>query len=71
MALRRAGLALGMEAIGDALDELHRAWCIGKRIPLSDGGLIVSVTREGLERLRDSTLVVSIPLEARDGTARS
>ncbi len=53
-ALHRAGLALTPAQRDAALQQLLDAECIERIIPLSDGGLLVSVTGAGLSRAAKS-----------------
>jgi hypothetical protein len=54
-ALRRAGLTAGREQILAALRDLEAAGCVEHLVPLSDGGLLLSVTTQGIERLGSSS----------------
>ncbi len=51
VAMRRAGLASTPEGVAPALDRLRHEGCIEKPLHLSDGGILVSVTARGIERL--------------------
>jgi len=51
VAMRRAGLAASPEAVQEALGRLCREGCIESPLPLMDGGILVSVTARGIERL--------------------
>lgn len=51
VAARRAGLALSRDAVVAALEQLGRDGCIGPPLYLSDGGILVAVTVQGIEHL--------------------
>lgn len=51
VAMRRAGLAGSRELIQVALDRLRREGSVERPLHLSDGGILVSVTTRGIERL--------------------
>lgn len=51
VAMRRAGLAGSRELVQAALDRLRREGSIERPLHLSDGGILVSVTTRGIERL--------------------
>ena len=50
-AMRRAGLETGLLGRQAALNRLHDHGFIDKLVPLSDGGVLLSVTALGLDRL--------------------
>jgi hypothetical protein len=51
VAMRRAGLGCAVADVMAALDHLRREGCIENPLQLSDGGILVSVTARGIERL--------------------
>jgi hypothetical protein len=51
VAMRRSGLVCSSEGVAAALDRLRHDGCIEKPLHLSDGGILVSVTARGIERL--------------------
>lgn len=51
VAMRRAGLGCAATEVMAALDHLRRDGCIENPLQLSDGGILVSVTARGIERL--------------------
>ena len=51
VAMRRAGLACAVTEVMAALDHLCREGCIENPLQLSDGGILVSMTARGIERL--------------------
>lgn len=51
VAMRRAGLGCAVSEVMAALDHLRREGCIENPLQLSDGGILVSVTARGIERL--------------------
>lgn len=51
VAMRRTGLSAGPGGVGAALEQLQRDGCIERPLVLSDGGILVSVTMRGIERL--------------------
>jgi len=55
----RAGIRADATALGAAIDELQRLGFIKGLIPLSDGGLLVTVTGEGLNYARRLTVAAS------------
>lgn len=50
-ALRRAGLDHNPERVTDALRRLEQDGCIEQLVPLYDGGVLMSVTSRGIEKL--------------------
>ena len=55
VAMRRSGLTCPPDGVAAALDRLRHEGCIEKPLHLSDGGILVSVTARGIERLAAST----------------
>jgi hypothetical protein len=51
VAMRRDGLSCTADEVAAALDWLVREGCIDRPLHLSDGGILVSVTARGIERL--------------------
>lgn len=51
IAVRRAALMAGPERIHRALLNLEHDGCVDQVVPLTDGGVLVSVTGRGIERL--------------------
>ncbi len=51
VAMRRAGLAASVELARVALERLRREGSVEPPLHLSDGGILVSVTTRGIERL--------------------
>lgn len=51
VAMRRAALATPADGVAPALDRLRADGCIEQPLHLSDGGILVSVTMRGIERL--------------------
>lgn len=51
VALRRAGIEGDAAMLVGALAQLEEDGCIEHLVPLTDGGLLVSVTAHGIERL--------------------
>jgi hypothetical protein len=50
-ALCRAGLDTDPRRVTDALRQLERSGCIEHLVPLYDGGVLMSVTSRGIEKL--------------------
>jgi hypothetical protein len=55
VAMRRAGLATSPDVVRAALDRLRRDGCVEPPLQLMDGGILVSVTARGIERLATTT----------------
>ena len=53
-ALRGAGLPVDPESVRAALRTLRRQGCIENLVPLTDGGLLLSITTSAIERLGPS-----------------
>jgi hypothetical protein len=51
VAVRRAGLLVGPDRLRAALQRLQDDGCVERVVPLADGGVLVSVTGRGIERL--------------------
>lgn len=51
VAMRRAGLTWPADGVAAALEQLRGEGCIERPLHLSDGGILVSVTARGIERL--------------------
>jgi hypothetical protein len=54
VAMRRAGLCASLETVQGALDRLRRDGSVERPLHLSDGGILVSVTMRGIERLANT-----------------
>jgi hypothetical protein len=51
VAVRRAGLIAGPDRLRVALRRLLEDGCVERVVPLADGGVLVSVTGRGIERI--------------------
>jgi hypothetical protein len=51
VAMRRSGLSASPETVQAALEQLRRDGCVERALHLTDGGILVSVTGRGIERL--------------------
>jgi hypothetical protein len=55
VAVRRAGLLAGPDRVRTSLRHLQLEGCLERLVPLSDGGVLVSLTGRGIERISQST----------------
>ncbi len=56
VAARRFGLTAPPDHIRQTLRQLHADGCVERVVPLADGGILLSITGRGLERLSHSSL---------------
>lgn len=56
VAVRRAGLLAGPDRVRTCLRRLQEDGCVERVVPLADGGVLVSITGRGIERLRNSSM---------------
>lgn len=55
MAIRRAGLILSAERLQYALRQLEDDGCVDRVVQLADGGVLLSVTGHGIERISQTS----------------
>jgi hypothetical protein len=56
VAVRRSGLSAGPAEVRAALHHLQQDGCVDRVVPLEDGGILLSITVRGVERLSQSSL---------------
>jgi hypothetical protein len=56
VAVRRSGLTATPDLVRAALRHLQDDGCVDRVVPLADGGVLLSVTSRGVERLSHSSL---------------
>ena len=62
IAVRRAGLAANPAQLAAALQALAEDGCIEGMVPLADGGMLLSVTARGIERLSETSWRYSVEI---------